>query len=272
MNIYKVLEEAILSDDIALKEKLTLHCLEYCNQNTVSPEAGFTPRRFERPSYASICHIVDPRALPARKDFDTAEGLATLVHAIAHIEYSAIDLALDAVYRFPEMPMEYKIDWLEVASDEIRHYKMLQALLEELGYAYGAFPVHCGLFDAAEHTAGDILDRMAIIPRYYEASGLDVNPQIIKKLENKRKNPTVKKLIDALDIIYDEEIVHVHKGDKWFKYLCDKAQLDTSVYFEILERYKLMSKHRPHINVEARKEAGFSCVEIKQLGAKVCNE
>ena len=107
--------------------------MQYCNQKEVSSEEGFTPLHFEAPSYASFCHIVDPRDLKARKDFDSKEGLATLVHAIAHIEYSAIDLALDAVYRFPEMPMDYKIDWLEVASDEIRHFKMLKGLLDELG-------------------------------------------------------------------------------------------------------------------------------------------
>ena len=272
MKLYEILETAVCSDDILLKEELTVQCLEYCKQNTLSPESTFTPKHFEKPSYATICKIVDPRELPARKDFESKEGLATLVHAIAHIEYSAIDLALDAVYRFPEMSMEYKIDWLEVASDEIRHYKMLNALLEDLGYAYGDFPVHCGLFDAAAHTAGDILDRMAIIPRYYEASGLDVSPQIMKKLDNKRKNPYVKVLLEALNIIYVEEIDHVHKGDKWFKYLCQKEGKEASVYFEILERYDLLSKHRPHINVEARKEAGFTCTEIKKLGAKVCNE
>jgi len=270
MKLYKRLEEAILSDDILVKETLTTQCLEYCNQNNVSCNEDFKPIVFEKPSYASICHIVDSRELPARKDFDSNEGLATLVHAIAHIEYSAIDLALDAVYRFPDMPMEYKVDWLVVAEDEIRHFKMLKELLDALGYAYGDFPVHCGLFDAAEHTANSILDRMAIIPRYYEASGLDVNPQIIKKLDNKRKKPLVKQLIDALNIIYDEEIEHVHKGDKWFKYLCKKEGLDESIYFEILECYKLLNKHRPHINVNARKEAGFTCTEIKKLGAKEC--
>jgi len=269
MNIYALLEQAILTDEIALKEELTLQCLAYCTKNDVSDDR-FSPRRFEKPSYASKCKIVDPRELPARKDFDTNEGLATLIHAIAHIEYSAIDLALDAVYRFSEMPLAYKIDWLEVAYDEIRHYKMLSVLLEEAGYNYGDFPVHCGLFDAAEHTAGSVLDRMAIVPRYYEASGLDVNPQIIKKLENRKKNPIVRKLIEALDIIYEEEIVHVHKGDRWFKYLCEKSGLDESVYFEILERYRLINKHRPHINVDARKEAGFSCSEILKLGAKQC--
>ncbi|SFZ97705.1 COG2833: uncharacterized protein [hydrothermal vent metagenome] len=272
MNIYKVLQTAIISEDILQKEELTAQCLKYCNQNKVSTPDDFVPLIFEKPSYASKCHIVDPRELPPRKDFDNPEGLATLIHAITHIEYSAIDLALDAVYRFPDMPMEYKIDWLEVASDEIRHYNMLEELLTDLNYKYGDFPVHCGLFDAAEHTAGSILDRMAIVPRYYEASGLDVNPQITKKLDNKRKIPIVKKLIDSLNIIYDEEIDHVYKGDKWFKYLCKQEGLNEDVYFEILERYKLLTKHRPHINVNARKEAGFSCVEIKKLGAKVCNE
>lgn len=275
MNIFSLLERAIISDDILVKEELTAQCLAYCTQNAIRCDDDFTPLLFAKPSYASKCHIVDPRELPARKDFESKEGLATLVHAIAHIEYSAIDLALDAVYRYPQMPREYKIDWLEVASDEIRHFKMLQGILTELGYTYGDFPVHCGLFDAAEHTAQNILDRMAIIPRYYEASGLDVSPQIIKKLDNKRKNSQVKKLIDALHIIYDEEIDHVHKGDKWFKYLCKeegKAEgTEEQVYFEILERYKLLSKHRPHVNVEARKEAGFSCSEIKKLGAKECS-
>lgn len=270
-HFYNLLETAIRSDDIVLKEQLVAQCLEYCNQNSVSLPQGFEPALFETPSYASRCTIVSPRDLPTRKEFDTHEGLATLVHAIAHIEYSAIDLALDAVYRFPQMPMAYKIDWLVVAEDEIRHYKMLSELLDALGYHYGDFPVHCGLFDAAAHTAHALLDRMAVVPRYYEASGLDVNPQIIKKLENKRKNPLVVRLMDALKVIYDEEIDHVHKGDKWFKYLCREEGLDESVYFEILERYRLLDKHRPHINVDARKEAGFTCSEIKKLGAKECS-
>jgi len=271
MDFYTLLEEAIISDDIAVKEQLTLQALAYCNQNEVREKDGFVPKQFVHPSYASKCRIVDPRALPARKDFDTREGLAILVHAITHIEYSAIDLALDAVYRFPQMPMAYKKDWLIVAEDEIRHYAMLASLLDELGYSYGDFPVHCGLFDAAGHTAHSVLERMAIIPRYYEASGLDVNPQIAKKLDNKRKNPQVKQLIEALDIIYQEEIEHVYKGDKWFKYLCREKGLDETVYFEILENYKLLKKHRPHINVNARKEAGFTCEEIVKLGAKQCH-
>lgn len=274
MNIYEVLEQAIINDDILLKEELTAKCLEYCNQNEVSVEDGFVPVMFKEPSYSKRCTIVAPKDLHSRKDFDSREGLATLVHSIAHIEYSAIDLALDAVYRYPKMPITYKRDWLEVASDEIRHFQMLDKLLRDLGFSYGDFPVHSGLFDAANHTAHNILDRMAIVPRYFEASGLDVSPQIIKKLANKHKIPAVTKLIDMLNIIYKEEIDHVLKGDKWFKYLCKeeghKEGMEESVYFEILERYDLLDKHRPHVNVEARKEAGFTCNEIKRLGAKVC--
>lgn len=271
MNFYTQLEQAIISGDIDVKEKLTAQCLEYCNKNEVRVEDGFSPLTFTEPSYASHCTIVVPANLPHRKDFDTNEGLATLVHSIAHIEFSAIDLALDAVYRYPQMPMSYKIDWLEVADDEIRHFKMLEGLLKELGFTHGDFPVHSGLFDAAQKTAHNILDRMAIVPRYFEASGLDVSPQIIKRLDNKRKIPSVAKLIEMLHIIYEEEIDHVLKGDRWFKYLCAQEGKSEEVYFEILERYELLNKHRPHVNVEARKEAGFSCNEIKKLGAKECS-
>jgi len=267
MKLYKILEEAITSDCMETKEKLTQQCFEYCSQNEFISSEGFKPLLFNVPSYAKKCKIVDPRELKARKDFDKPEGVATLIHAIAHIEYSAIDLALDAVYRYPEMPQQFKIDWLEVAIDEIRHYKMLEELLIDIGFKYGDFPVHCGLFDAANHTAENILDRMAIIPRYYEASGLDVNPQIIKKLDNKRKIPIIKKLIEILNIIYDEEIIHVNKGDFWFKYICKKENLELSIYFNILEKYKLLEKHRPHINVDARQKAGFTCSELRKLGS-----
>ena len=271
MKLYKVLEQAILSDDISFKEEAITQCLEYCSQNEISNEVYFKPKVFTQPSYASKCTIVSPKELPRRKEFDSYEGLATLVHSIAHIEYSAIDLALDIVYRYPFMPLAFKTDWLEVADDEVRHFKMLEELLTSLGFRYGDFPVHSGLFDASLKTAHTLLDRLAIVPRYFEASGLDVNPQIIKKLENRHKKPMVKKLIEMLSIIYKEEIDHVYKGDKWFKYLCKQEGKDEDVYFDILERYALLDKHRPHINVKARKEAGFTCEEIKKLGAKTCS-
>lgn len=272
MNFYTILEEAIESDNIATKEKLTEQCFVYCSQNKLIDEPKEEAKIFQEPSYFHKCKIVQAKALKARKNFDTKEGLASLVHAIAHIEYSAIDLALDAVYRYRAMNQQYKLDWLEVAKDEIRHYRMLEELLKELGFNYGDFSVHAGLFDASMNTANNHLDRMAIIPRYYEASGLDVTPQILKKLDNKRKNPFVKKLISILNIIYSEEIEHVQKGDYWFKMLCDVENKDINIYFEILDKYNILDKHRPHLNVIARKKAGFSCSEIRLLGSVECSD
>ncbi len=270
MNLYKMLEEAIVSDSINIKEKLTRECFEYCSQNELIDIKDFTPIVFETPSYAKKCKIVKPNELVTRKDFAKPKGLASLVHAILHIEYSAIDLALDAVYRYPNMNQKYKVDWLEVALDEVKHYLMLESLLVELGFKYGDFPVHSGLFDIAVDTSKSILDRMAIVPRYYEASGLDVTPQILKRLENKRKIPSVKRFIDTLHIIYEEEISHVQKGDYWFKYLCKIEGKEPKIYFDILKKYGLLEKHRPYVNVSARKEAGFSCSEIKILGKVEC--
>jgi len=262
---------ALTSTDIELKQDFIDSYLKILRDGK-DIEINYKIKEIDKPSYSPFCTIVNPKDLTTRKDFSSKEGLGSLVHAITHIEYSAIDLALDAVYRFADMPIEYKIDWLVVADDEIRHFYMLNEILTELGFKYGDFHVHCGLFDASVHTRDDILDRMAIIPRYYEASGLDVNPQIIKKLHNKRKEPMISRVIDSLNIIYDEEITHVKKGDIWFKYICNQRGLDVQkIYMNTLKRYRLDTKHRPHINVQARKEAGFSCDEIIKLGAKSCD-
>ena len=273
MNFYKTLEQALLNDDIDIKALLCTDLLRYCSQNELFDQEGFIPMLFEQPSYACRCDIVSPRDLPTRNHFDTTEGLATLVHAITHIEFSAIDLALDAVYRFPDMPKEYKHDWLVVADDEIRHYRMLVGILDKLGFAYGDFPVHQGLFDASSHTVDDVMDRMAVIPRHYEASGLDVNPQIIKKIENRTKNPIVAEIIEALNVILEEEIDHVRKGDRWFRWICQQRGLDaSSTFIDILDRYSLRKKHRPHMNIEARKKAGFACEELQSLGVNISHE
>lgn len=270
MNFYQTAETALLSPEIDTKERLCAELLRYCSTNETFDQAGHSPLLFDTPSYAAFCTIVSPRELPARKHFDTTEGLATLVHAITHIEFSAIDLALDAVYRFPQMPQPYKMDWLGVAEDEIRHFRMLQAILGELGCAYGDLPVHQGLFDASMHTAGDVLDRMAVIPRHYEAGGLDVNPQIVKKLRNQAKSPLIVRIIEVLDVIESEEIDHVRKGDFWFRWLCAQRGLEpTETFREILDRYAL-HRHKPHMNIQARKAAGFACEELLSLGAKAC--
>jgi uncharacterized ferritin-like protein (DUF455 family) len=272
MNFYAECKRALQTPDVETKSAIIDALLAYCNTNTPTPPDDFTPEVFAEPSYASVCRIVPPRELPQRKDFGTREGLAVLVHAITHIELSAIDLALDAVYRFPEMPVEYKRDWLIVAEDEVRHYRMLHGLLERLGHRYGDWPVHAGLFEMSMKTAGDVLDRMAVIPRYFEAGGLDVNPQIARKLTPHMGDPLVAELSEALKVIEAEEIDHVRKGDRWFRWLCDARGLDVGeTFLVILDRYRLRSRQRPYMNISARKEAGFACDELIALGAESCS-
>ncbi len=219
----------------------------------------------KEPSYVSFLNIVLPKEIKIRKYFDTNEGKISLLHTIAHIEYSAVDLALDAALRYTNMPIDYYKDWLEVAADEIRHFKMLENMLIELGSFYGALSVHTNLFEAMKNTQ-DFIERMAIVPRYLEANGLDQNPKIINKLKSSNDSFN-KKILDTLQIILDEEIDHVKKGDRWFKYGCNKQNLDPeSTYLNILEKFYpgSTSKHQK-LNFDARKKAGFSCEELKKL-------
>ena len=269
MNFYAQLEKALLSADINTKELIVDSAIEYC-QDLRSHFSEYEPIVYESPSYAKICKIVKPKELPKRGDFSKEEGQLALTHSIAHIEFSAIDLAIDAVYRFTNMPREYKLDWLIVAQDEIRHFKMLRGVLNSLDADYGDLPVHNGLFEMAYKTNGDIIERMAIIPRYFEASGLDVNPKIINKLKNYKRVTLISELIEALTTIYNEEIEHVRKGDRWFRYLCEEEGSSvTKRYLEILDKYSLKGRANQY-NIKARKEAGFSCNELIALGVKEC--
>lgn len=229
-------------------------------------------KEFTSPSYASICTIVDPQVVPKRKNITTDEGKITLLHAVAHIEYSAIDLALDAAYRFRGLGKAYYDDWLKVANDEIRHFQSLEKLLIKLGSYYGAVEVHNALFEASQRTAHSFLDRMAVVPRYLEANGLDATPQILKKLKRLPKDSLLTEIIEALHAILEEEVDHVLKGDHWFEYACQKEGLDKSIYFDIIERYypRTFEKKRD-LNRSARLEAGFTCKELEMIvSRKVC--
>ena len=269
MNIYDTLYKCLTISDIDTKEYLTNKIIEYCNIAKSIEDNDIEPQIFKTPSYASICTIVPSKKLPKRRDLASDEGLAMLLHSIAHIEYSAIDLALDAVYRYRDMPKEFILDWLDVASDEIRHFKMLNEILKNTGYKYGDFPVHSSLFDISMETAPDILERMAVIPRHYEATGLDVNPKIVAKLKRVRETTNIQDTIKALDTIYKEEISHVFKGDRWFKYVCKLRGVDeVDTFFTILRKYDLLKPR--DINTKARLKAGFACEELKIMGAKSC--
>jgi len=264
MSFYKNLEKLIQCSDI--DKKFEMFYKLWKNKENLNFISNEKPKIFEKPSYADFCEIVHPARVPRRRGFETPEKKAVLLHAIVHIEYSAIDLALDACYRFRNLPKEFYLDWLEVAEDEIRHYKAINTLLEKTGYKYGDFPVHSSLFEASQKTQ-DLLSRMAIIPRWYEAGGLDANEKIIKKLQ-KTNDPFAKDVIDALLVILKEEIPHVQKGDKWFKWECSRQNLEpVETYFNIVDKF-FKDWKKKDLNVAARLKAGFTCRELKILNEK----
>ena len=272
MNYYYLLENII--KESKPKEKIKKFKEFYDNylQNRLYFEKDYTPYKMDKPSYFDILKVVPPQNINKRKYVNTKEGKINLLHTVAHIEYSAIDLALDAALRYQNMPNEYYNDWLEVASDEVRHFEMIEKLLLELNSYYGALEVHTNLFEAMKKTP-DLLSRMAVVPRYMEANGLEQNPKIMKKLKS---NPDGfnNKILNVLETILEEEVDHVLKGDIWFKYECENLNKNPEkTYLEILEKiFPGSTSKRYDINFEARKKAGFSCDELKFLSKKEdCN-
>jgi uncharacterized ferritin-like protein (DUF455 family) len=204
--------------------------------------------------------VVAGNQVPRRRP-GTVEGRAALLHAVAHIEYSAIDLALDHAFRFRGLPVDYTTDWLRVAADEARHFALLQAHLRSIGYDYGDFPVHDSLWQMAVRTAHDPLARMALVPRLMEARGLDATPPILEKLQLAGDHEAVR----ILEVILQDEIGHVAIGDRWFRYLCVERKLDPeSEYRHLIVAHRAPWPQLP-MNEKARREAGFSVEELARL-------
>ena len=272
MNFYKELELVLEANTVEKKVSLFQDFYTCFLAKECVFETGYDVKEFSTPSYEYFCPVVAPQDVPKRKNLTSKEGQINLLHAIAHIEYSAIDLALDAAYRFKNMPWQYYADWLEVADDEVRHFLSIEKLLKELGANYGDVAVHNALFEASQKTQNSLVERMAVVPRYLEANGLDATPMILTKLKKLPHNEMLGKIIESLTVILEEEIAHVKKGDIWFSYICEKENLDTKVYFEIIKKYYPRGFLRPNdLNIEARKEAGFSCSELKVMAKKeVC--
>ena len=236
----------------------------------VSKEDSSKILLFEKPSYAGHMNYCDQKEAPKRSKLGGIRGQILLLHSVAHIEYSAIDLALDAAYRFRDVSDEFIDDWLKVASDEVRHFVMINELLHEMGSFYGEHIIHDALFEASKQTQ-TLLDRMAVVPRYLEANGLDATPLILQKLEPLRKDPMVLKIIDALQIILDEEVDHVRRGDRWFHFACERERVSPDVFFEIIERHYPQSfPRKTAVNCDARKSAGFQCHELEKISLIKC--
>jgi uncharacterized ferritin-like protein (DUF455 family) len=207
--------------------------------------------------------LVHPAKVPRRSPFKP-EGLAALLHAIAHIEFNAINLALDAAWRFDGMPRGFYLDWLRVAAEEAYHFTLLHEQLQAMGHAYGDFPAHDNLWQMCEKTSGDIVARMALVPRTLEARGLDATPQIQDKLRHVN-TPDALRAVGILDIILRDEIGHVAIGNHWYRWLCQRDALDPVAHYGVLvERYQAPRLHPP-FNEKARKRAGFSDEELAYL-------
>lgn len=212
--------------------------------------------------------LVPPRALP-RRGLGTDEGRAAFVHAIAHIEFNAINLAWDAVWRFGGMPDAFYADWARVADDEARHFALLDARLAELGFAYGDFDAHDGLWDMARKTAHSCLERMALVPRVLEARGLDVTPAMIARLRGVGDTRT----IAILDTILREEVAHVAAGSRWFRWCCARDGVDPGHTFDTLIVRHARAAVRKPFNLDARAAAGFDSDELAALDrlAEACD-
>ena len=204
--------------------------------------------------------LVPPKDVPTRSPF-TTEGRAALLHAIAHIEFNAINLALDAVWRFAGMPPAFYRDWLQVAAEEALHFTLLREHLQSLGFDYGDFDAHDGLWLMTQRTAHDIVARMALVPRTLEARGLDATPPLQAKLARAGDA----RAVEILGVILRDEVGHVAIGNRWYRWLCERDGLDpVSLYAELAVRYEA-PRLRPPFNREARRAAGFSDEEIDKL-------
>ena len=203
--------------------------------------------------------------VPKRSPF-TTEGLAALLHAVTHIEFNAINLALDAIWRFDGMPKNYYLDWLTVAAEEAHHFSLLKTHLQSMGYDYGDFPAHTGLWDMTEKTKSDVLARMALVPRTLEARGLDATPPMQAKLR-KVATPDALRAVEILDVILHDEIGHVAIGNHWYRYLCTQRGLDPVAHYALLAQQYGAPRIKGPLNLEARRQAGFEEVELALLAA-----
>ena len=253
------LEAAAVDDKVALTR---LHAQAFARGELPVPVDAPAPEPIRMPGRPPKPVLVHPRELP-RRSFGSNEGRAAFIHAIAHIELNAVDLAWDAVYRFRGLPPTFYADWVSVAEDESRHFVLLHDRLQALGYAYGDFDAHNGLWEMTEKTAHDGLARMALVPRVLEARGLDVTPGMIVKLRALGDNATA----DILEIILREEVAHVAAGSRWFRWYCERVGMEPRVRFrELLKEYAGGYLHGP-FNVEARLQAGFDEDELEALKA-----
>ncbi len=256
MSLFKDSYEALICNNPDQKIYLTNQLVKY-QKKDIGP--AFEIKKILSPGRPKKPKLVSFNGAPKRDKSDL--GMIKNIHAICHIEFNAINLALDAIYRFQKMPNQFYLDWIKVATEESYHFSLLKQYLEELGYQYGDFDAHNGLWQMAVDTDYDILARMALVPRVLEARGLDVTPSIRKKFSGSR----FKRMVEILDIIFKDEIGHVKIGNYWYRYLCNQRDIDPVQTFDELIKKHIGSNLRGPFNTEARLLSDFSHAELEYL-------
>jgi uncharacterized ferritin-like protein (DUF455 family) len=260
LNLFDGARRCIASPDVEEKLLLTRRTADAWREGRLPMAPTSGPAPIGEPGRPPRPRLVHPSQVKARR-LTTREGRASFLHALAHIEFNAINLAWDAVYRFRGMPVEFCADWVRVADEEARHFELLNRRLAEHGHEYGDFPAHGGLWQMARETAHDILVRMALVPRVLEARGLDVTPSMIARLRQAGDEASAA----VLETILSDEISHVQVGTRWFHYTCRQRGVDPLECFRGLLAEYAPGRIRAPFNLAAREQAGFSPGEIALL-------
>ncbi len=263
-NLYQHILDALLEKDPKRKCGSVVTIFDRWKQGQLVRNTGFSILPLEIPGKPDLPRLVDPRQL-SRRTTSSREGRISLLHAFAHIEFNAINIALDAAYRFRQMPDQFVSDWLLVASEEAKHFSLLSEYLCDQGAFYGELDAHSGLWDMVCKTRHDVLHRMALVPRVMEARGLDVTPGMIKRFTDIDDQ----RAVDILEVIYHDGVGHVRIGNHWFRYLCQQRGLDLiDTFRELVDSY-LGGNLRGPFNWQARLEAGFEAAELKAMEQEI---
>jgi uncharacterized ferritin-like protein (DUF455 family) len=259
-NLFDLAGACLAEPDPARKVALTVQVAAAWRSGLLLVDADAAGPTTESPGRPDRLELVAPRQLPRRR-LTSREGRAALIHAVAHIEHNAINLAWDAVQRFRDLPQDFYADWVQVAVEEAEHFGLMRERLADLGWDYGDLPAHDGLWEMARRTAYDPLARMALVPRVLEARGLDVTPGMIERLEAAGDRETAARL----RIILRDEVGHVAAGSRWFRHLCAARRIEPRATFFALLTSHLTGEVRGPLNLPDRRRAGFDEEELSAL-------
>lgn len=262
-NLYQLAEDCFLTADPELKIARTNEVASQWFSGELEWLEGEPPKNLEQPGRLDKPEIVMPRDLKKRKPH-TETGRAALIHSLAHIELTAVNLAWDAIYRYRGMPKEYYADWIQCAREESGHFQLLRQKLISMGFDYGSFDVHGELWKMAVTTKDDLGDRMAIVHRVFEARALDVIPHTLSRFDQINDTDMVK----ILTLICNDEVGHVSSASQWFRYRCEQQGLNPDTTFvELLKQY-LTSPIAGPFNYDARMQSGFNQFELDYLDSQ----